>query len=471
MPYVFSPLKELENKIRSGRLLPAELISQHCERIKKLNHSLNALRIVATEEAKKEALVLDQEAKQGYFRGLLHGITFSAKDHIEVKCLGRSEGNRITEIKKASRDAAVIKLLKKEGAVCIGKGNMAEYGKSYQTDNRDFGRTNNPFNPDYTPGGSGGGDAAAVAAGFASFAVGADAGGSIRIPANFCGLFGLYPTPGTITSHGISAYPHSIYAGMLSIGVLAGALDDLEILARILIRYDPRDPRSVYSSASMLRPASTGKIAYFSELNGVKCDPLILKHIKEAAKKFEAAGFTLVEKIPAHFEQALYPFIILAGPAALLIDDLLAARAGTPRDISKESDAMKTLRSRVKAELPPLTAEHVLDAWHARDWLRIQAAQFFVEYDFILSPVTATLPVKHGTSTFHINGQDYASEQVFQFASAVNLLGLPAVAFPTGISKSGLPVGLQLIGPRFSEFLIIEALRKAGFRERVKLKN
>ena len=126
---------------------------------------------------------------------------------------------------------------------------------------------------------------------------------------------------------------------------------------------------------------------------------------------------------------------------------------------------MTNLRRRVSAELPPLTAETVLRTWHAVDHLRHAIVPTFETYDFVLGPVAATMPVKHGTSSYDIDGITRASQEVFQFASTVNVLGLPAIAFPTGLSTSGLPLGLQIIGPRFSEPRLFAALRAAGFTD------
>jgi Asp-tRNA(Asn)/Glu-tRNA(Gln) amidotransferase A subunit family amidase len=155
-------------------------------------------------------------------------------------------------------------------------------------------------------------------------------------------------------------------------------------------------------------------------------------------------------------------FIILAAQALLLLEDRLSADAGSPRNLSNEGHIMQNLRARIATELPELKTTDLLRYWYQVDLLRRQIAPCFEKYDFFLAPVSASLPVPHGTASYKVGKQKLQSQEVYQFASAVNVLGLPALAFPTELSKEGLPIGLQLIGPRYSELDLIAVLRNAG---------
>ena len=456
-------VRQLAAQIRSRDISACELVESSLAAIEKWNPKINALRFVNSEVAHKEAVLKDQQLKAGDSIGRLHGIPFCVKDHINVAGLPRSEGTQLNATDSATESAAVIELLQAEGAICIGKSNMAEYGKSYYTDNAAFGRSSNPFNIAHTCGGSGGADAAALACGMAAFGLGADAGGSLRVPANFCGQFGIHTTHGTITSAGLS-HPTSTIAAMIrTLGPLARSLGDLELLWRILTAYDARDPYSL--AHPRCAQHRHHRFLYFDTLNGVRCDPEIETALKQTAECFENCGFEAAEGAPAPFAAAIEIFITIAGQAALISEDVAAAARKQPRDPTLEGPLMRDLRARLASRLEPLSTERFFLAWQRCDELRREAAKIFDNYDFVLAPVAASLAMPHGTTRFQIAGQELESHQVFQFSSCINLLDLPAIAFPTGISSSGLPVGLQIIGPRFGEERLFEALRMAGYTD------
>ena len=460
----FRSARSLANAIRNKKLSSETLANEHLAQIKKYNESIKALRVVNSGNALVEAKAADAHVKTGLPAGRLHGVFYSAKDHIEVAGLSRSDGSKASETANDVKDSFLAALLRSEGAICLGKGNMAEYGKSYFTDNRIYGRTNNPFSSAHSPGGSSGGDAAAVAAGLVDFALAADAGGSVRIPASFCGIFGLHPTPGTFSEN---TSGHAISNLFRTYGVMSRHLEDIAILQQILIAPDPLD--SKYSPFPINLPKNQTKtFAYFTEINGVKCDGEIVIGMEKAVAKLEAEGWKGIETTPAPFAGAYEIFIILAGQTALLLEDLLSEAAGNPRDLANESPHVSLLRSRIATELPALTVEKLLACWNRVFELRANIGKVFQEYDFVLSPVAASLAPPHSTSMYEVKDKDGTiqqlySQQVYQFSTAINVLSLPAIAFPTHLSKSKLPVGLQIIGPRFGDRDLIDVLRSADF--------
>lgn len=456
-------IRDLAAGMRAGQLQCPDLAEFHLKRIADLNHTVNALCLVNADHARAEARRRADEIKAGNVRGRLHGVFFTAKDSTDVAGLPTGHGAKHGQVAKAARSSTIVQRLLDEGAICIGKGNMAEYGKSYYTENPVFGRTSSPFDPARSPGGSSGGDAAALACGFASFSVVADSGGSIRVPANFSGLFGLYPTRGLLSDGHMSSPPHAISALFRRNGFLSRHLSDLEILLSATCGLDNADPYSVPPPPSAVDAQFTKKrFLYFTAMNGAECDPQIATEVRTTAAKLEALGYKGEQRCPAEFAAAFEIFIILAAQASLELEDLLAAETGTPRDLSAEGRTVQNLRHRVATELPPLTAQTVLRCWAKVDLLRVQAQKLWDDYDFVLAPVSATIPPLHDTSNYPVGAQTLPSQLVYQFASCVNVTGFPAIAFPTGMSKEKLPLGLQIIGPQFSEYCMIRLLRELG---------
>ena len=192
------------------------------------------------------------------------------------------------------------------------------------------------------------------------------------------------------------------------------------------------------------------------------CDKEILSTLNQTVNKFKAIGYETEELTPPAFEKSLEPFIILAGQAALLVEDKINVILGRARNQETETEIVKSLRQRIATELPPLSAERLLLCWYQVDRLRLEMVEFFTKFDFIIAPVAASSAPLHGATTLKINGKECGSEQVYHFASAANVLALPALAFPTGTAKNGLPLGLQIIGPRFSDRELIRALATVG---------
>lgn len=456
-------LRGLVNQMRAGTITSSELVSSCLARIGQHNSELNAFCYINDQGALTAAKRCDQLARSGKSLGRLHGIPFSVKDHINVAGLPRSEGTRLHAISAAPTSARTVELLEAEGAICIGKSNMAEYGKSYYTENAAFGRSSNPFNLEYTCGGSGGADAAIVAQQMACFGLGADAGGSLRVPANFCGQFAIHPTHGTITSAGL-LHPSSTIASMIrAFGPISHSLEDLELLWRILSQYDPNDSHSV--AFPNLQTSSTRKFLFFDSLNGFECEPEIQSALKACVKRLESLGFQAYEGAPASFAAAIEIFILIAGQAALINEDIAAANRQQPRDPLQESDLMRDLRARLAARLEPLSLERFFTIWQRCDQLRDEANKVFNEFDFVISPVAARRAMQHGTTRYQVGDREYESHQVFQFSSCINLLNLPAIAFPTGLGGDGLPLGLQIIGRRFSESTLFGILRQANYTD------
>lgn len=456
--------RELTSELHASRLDELAIAEHVLARIEVLNPKLGCLSAVEPSFVRDTALLRrDTRATRGI--GRLQGVPFSAKENIDVAGLPVGSASKRYPATVATQDAAIIARLLSEGAMCVGKGNMPERAKSYSSENLVNGRTSNPFNPEFTPGGSSGGDAAAVAAGFATFAVGSDAGGSIRVPANFCGVFGLLPTGGLFPESGLSLGDTFISRVLRRKGLIARHLDDLRILTQILSVYDQDDPQS--APVGGLPEGSLKRFAFFKQIDDTRSAPEIVAALDSVVERLRALGWQGVELCPAPLIEALEPAVILLGQANLELEDLLLSRAAAVPG-APESPQLVGLRSRVSTELPPLTAKRLMLALQRVYQIRQEMAGFFQRYDFLLCPVAASLPAKHGVSSYRAGDQSYTSEYAFRFSSALNVAGVPAIAFPTGLSDDGLPVGLQIAGPRFSERRMMLVLQSLGISTALK---
>lgn len=452
---LFKSARSVAASVRSGQFSRDEIVSTLLEHIERHNQQLHAFREVASLSTAASACAPTGDR--------LSGVCFSAKDSIPVAGMSLSYGTPESLLVDTSTSAAVVELVLREGAVCLGKGNMAEYGKSYLTTNSIYGRTANPFNASYNAGGSSGGDAAGLAAGFVHFAIATDAGGSVRVPANSCGLFGLLPTPGVIPEAGLLSSDDPIAALFRRIGFLTRTLDDLELLVQVCARHIPDDPHSQPPLLGQARQP-TGKFLVVNHIGQMGVTRDIQTELDHVTMQLSDQGFTAVHATPREFEHCLKPFAVLAGQAAFLIDGKTVQKKYPSRTSSTQTKILwKLFSDEISSVLPPISLESLLSAWHSIHKLRRRILETFEEVDFILSPVGATGPLKDDTLYKRMGGKNYSLYHLYQYSSVCNVCGLPALAFPTGRDKNNLPKGLQIIGPRFSERELIGVIRALGY--------
>ncbi|MBX7145249.1 MAG: amidase [Oligoflexia bacterium] len=449
----------LASEFRRGTLLPTDCIEQQARLCAKHNPTIRALITHDYPRAR-------QQLQKSNPQGRLYGLTFSAKDSVDVAGFPVGDGGQFERIPNATAHARLVNRLFEEGAICVGKGNMSEYGKSFVTDNKILGPTLNPFDIRFSAGGSSGGDAAAVAANMATFALVSDMGGSVRIPANFCGLFGLLPTRGVFPGLGLSHSPNGLVGLLRSHGVIARSLDDIELLHACLKEYVGEDPFSIPESLFANDSAAT-RIGVIDSIGGIGCSPEIQSSLANFTNRAIQRGCKVQRIEPSCFQQCLEPFITLGIQAILLQEDFTARDNGCARDSSKETSGLQKTRQRLSSELPQLSAERLLRLWRYVDGLRLEAGNIFLDLDLIVSPVCAVLPPELSNPSLSLNGSPLAPELATRFSFAANVLGLTALAFPTAIAPNGLPVGLQVMGPRFTERRLFNTLRRLGYAARI----
>jgi amidase len=436
---IFSSATELARAILAGTMSAVEVLEAHLAQIDNHNPALNAIVTLEAESARRCARAADESLARGEVWGPLHGVPFTLKDGFATKGVRSTAGfpsfDHIPDY-----DSAPAARLKDAGAILMGKTNVSTLLGEYQTHNPIFGRTNNPWNPAYTPSGSSGGAAAAVAAGLTPFDIGSDLGGSIRIPAHFCGLFGLKPTETRVSLTGVLPSPHPLPRSiriMATVGPIARTVDDIELLYTLIAGPDGRDTSvpPVPVERSVPLALNTLRIAYAPTFAGVPVSSETRHAIETLAQQLEAAG-AVVEAAPLpHFD---------VGEAFTHIGGIINMMVGAfqPQD-------------------HPPTLDHYLTELHIRDQSIVAWEQFFQAWDVLLCP-TAMIPAyphhEPGTPLL-VDGQpvDYLAQSIH--TTLFNYTGHPALALPYTRSSDGLPLGVQLVSKRWGEAKLLSVAK------------
>src|SRR5271154_1025888 len=294
------PLAEMISLVRARTISALELVNAH----------LNAFTMVLADQARESA----RRADQGLNSGALHGVPVTVKDSFDVAGWPTRLGSYFAPETPAAEDAAVVSRLRRAGAILLGKTNTPEFLASYETDNFITGRTNNPWDVERTPGGSSGGEAAAIAGLCSPGGGGSDGGGSIRVPAHFCGIAGLKPTPGRISI--VGHRPSEGVSGIAAVGPMARSVADLRILFEVLAGYDDRDPLS--APVSLREPVMRGlRIGVMEQFGEVPVQASVRKAVRDAAAALRGLGFVVEEFQPEGIERApnLWSFFFSELPA------------------------------------------------------------------------------------------------------------------------------------------------------------
>ncbi|TSC78822.1 MAG: aspartyl-tRNA(Asn)/glutamyl-tRNA (Gln) amidotransferase subunit A [Parcubacteria group bacterium Gr01-1014_29] len=435
------------------------------------DHALKAIRthdgaIHAFLDVYEEELTRHSVSSQFGIEGaLLAGIPIAIKDNILIAGKKATAGSKMLETYEAAYDATVITKLKEAGAVFIGKTNMDEFAMGSSTENSAFGPTKNPHDPARVPGGSSGGSAAAVAAGECIAALGSDTGGSIRQPAAFCGVVGLKPTYGAVSRNGLIAMASSLDV----IGPITKTVEDAEIMFNVIKGKDPLDSTTVelhnmehgaWNKEKKLR------IGVPKEYFGEGLHPEVKQAVEAALKMLHDSGFRIHDISLPHSDYALAAYYIIM-PAEISAN--LARLDGIRYGLSKDADDllgvyMKSRRAGFGAEVRRriILGTYVLSAGYydayytkaqqVRSLIKRDFEKAFEEVDVIVSPTTPTPAFKFGEKS-NDPVEMYLSDI---YTVSANLAGIPALSVPCGVSKDGLPIGIQFMGRWFEEEILFE---------------
>lgn len=451
----FTPAWNLAEMIQKREVSPVELVDQLLERISRLNPQLNAYLTVCEGEARSAAREAERRAMKGEKLPPLHGVPISVKDLIFTKGIRTTGGSLVHKEFIPAEDAVAVERLRGAGAIILGKTNTPELGQSSTTENR-FGKDCcNPWNPERTSGGSSGGAAVAVASGLGPLALGSDGGGSIRIPATFCGVYGLKPTHGRIPLYGgFGNMP--LFATM---GPISRTVRDAAFMLNVISGYDPRDPCSIRGESPDFLTALKGeigglRIAWSPKLGFAKVDPEVQAIALAGARVFESLGCKVEEATPDIEE----PFPIFA---PIVLADEYAVSGHLLEE--RVDELVPYVKSTLVAGKQVMGYEYS-QALRALERFKLRMALFFDRFDLLLTPATAVVAFPLRQRPREIDGKPVGKLWgPFPFTVAFNLSGQPAATVPCGFSSDGLPVGLQIVARWGEEATVLQA--SAAFEE------
>ncbi len=442
---------DLASMMREKKVSPVEVAQAYLHRIEEQNTRLNAFVHLEAERVLREARKAEAVIQRGESVGPLHGVPLSIKSSIDVAGYRCETGTKLRAGYIAARDAVLVDRLRGAGAIILGVTNAPEMLMAWETDNLLYGRTNNPWDLSRTAGGSSGGESAAIASGMSAGGVGSDGGGSIREPAHFCGICGLKPTPGRISTAG--HFPASVgpFAQLGVVGPMARTVADLRLLFEVMAGYDDADAASapVALRPPFARPAQEHSIGYFEDDGRTPVTPETRATVRSAAEALGQSGFTVAPFRPDHLEQARdlwWKFFGVAG--GMLLGPMVK---GHEADLSP---LLKQFLGWVAAE-PTHTGHTLLYSWLQRDELRAQFLAQMRVFSILLCPVAAIPAFRHGEREWQVEGHKVKYLDAWSYTEWFNLLGLPACVVPLGRSPEGLPIGVQVVGRPWEEDLVL----------------
>lgn len=451
---VYSSLIEMTAMVRAGKISPVELINVHLERIERLNPKLNAFTTVDSERARlqaraAEAAVSSRSSKDSL--GALHGVPITIKSSIDVAGLPCECGSRLRRGFIPAVDATLVARLRAAGAVILGNTNVPEFLMAYETDNLLYGRTNSPWDLARTPGGSSGGEAAAIAAGCSAGGVGSDGGGSVRIPAHYVGISGLKPTPGRIPSTGQFPPSAGPFVQLGVVGPMARTVRDVARLFEVMAGPDPGDPAS---APVQLRRWSEDEIrnlrvAYFEDDGVTPVTAETAVAVRAAADALRQQGFQVEAWRPENLERVWQLWWNLFGRGIqMAMAPMLDGRE------AELSPLFQEFRGWVAAE-KPLSAADLLNTLLMRDALRGALLAKMEKFPILLCPVCAIPAYKHGERNWIVAGRKVEYLKAMSYSQWFNLLGNPAAVVPIGKSPEGLPIAVQIVGRPWEEEAVL----------------
>lgn len=435
--------------VRDRVISPVELVHAHLRQIETHNPRLNAFVTVLAEEALAAARRAEVAVTRNEALGLLHGVPVTVKDSFDMAGLPTLCGSRFRSAHRADADATAVARLRAAGAIMLGKTNTPELLFHYESDNSITGRTNNPWNLERTAGGSSGGEAAAIAAFCSAGGIGSDGGGSIRIPAHFCGIAGLKPTPGRVPGTGhFPAIGHP--GGLLGVaGPMARSARDVQLLFAALAGYDSQDPFSV--PLPLRVPDASGlRVGIWRQFYDVPVQASIRAALDQASQALVDLAIDQEPFEPTGLERApnVWWFFFGQLPAPSLSQLIEGRRQQAHWTVTEFLDQA--------LQEPPPEVNDVLRNLAVRDRMRAHLLQQMERFPVLLMPACGITAFPHRERSWHIEGRSISLFQAMMPSTFVNLLGLPAMVIPFGTSGDGLPVGIQLVGRPFEEELLIE---------------
>jgi len=440
-----SATRQLE-LLRSGELSVTELAEAHIQQIERLNPQLNVFADFDAERVRERA------RKHDAWRGTrsrrpLFGLPVTVKSSIATRGFKCEIGSLLHKGEAPREDAVVVERLRAAGALILGTTNCPEFLMAYETANLLHGRTRNPWDLERTPGGSSGGESAAIAAGLSAAGLGSDSGGSVRVPAHFTGICSLKPTPGRIPGRGHLPPCVGPFSTLGAIGPMARTMSDVTLMFRTLSGQDPHDPASppIALREPSLDELRTNTIGFFEDDGLVPVTPETRAAVRAAAAALRDAGFRVEPFRPQTLEllrKLWWKFFVQCG-AMFYEPDIRGRREQLSPIFSEFLGFAETM--------PPLSAVELLDAWAELDLLRSKTLAEMSMYPVLLCPVASIPAFRHGERTWIIEGQAVDYLDAVRHTQWFNVLGAPAAVVPVGSSPEKLPIGVQIVARPFQD--------------------
>jgi amidase len=439
--------RELVDLIASGAVTSAEVVQAHLDRIEEVNADLNAVTVTLADEARAAAAEVDRARATGEPLGPLAGVPFTVKENIDVKGSATTWGVAAMAEQIASTDAPSVARLREAGAIPLARTNLPDFAFRWHTESGRAGDTRNPWDPTRTPGGSSGGEAVALATGMTPLGLGNDFGGSLRVPSQMCGTAAIRPSRGRVADAAVtepSVHPISIQQTM-STGPMARHVADLRLALGIVSAPDVRDPRWVPAPVEGPAPEQPITVAVVRDPLGAGVDPQVRAGIDRAANWLSDAGYEVVDAEPPNVGEATATWV------QVMYADVATTWAGLE---PVAGDGVKAFLEACidTGVFTPVDQAAQLAAWINAYGLSAAWGAFLEQHPIVLSPVCCERPWTVGADIDRVQEIAMAMRMVVP----VNILGLPACAIPVG-TDDGLPQGVQLIGARFREDLLLDA--------------
>jgi len=455
---VLAPAVRQLEWLRAGRISVAELAEAHIRQIERLNPQLNVFADFDAQRVRALARRLDATPEP---RGPLHGLPVTVKSSIATAGYRCEIGSLLHKGDVPAEDAVVVARLRAAGALILGTTNCPEFLMAYETANLLHGRTRNPWDLDRSPGGSSGGESAAIAAGMSAGGLGSDSGGSVRVPAHFTGICSFKPTPGRIPGRGHLPPCVGPFAILGAIGPMARTMGDVALFFRTLSGQDPLDPASPplpYRERS-LDELRSHRIGFFEDDGLVPVTPETRAAVNAAATALREAGLHVEPFRPRTLEplRKLWQTFFVQCGAMFYAPEIRGKRL--------QLSPIFTEFLAIAEAAGPLTATELLNAWAEMDLLRAKTLAEMSQFPVLLSPAAAIPAFRHGERSWTIDGATVAYLDAVRYTQWFNTLACPAAVVPAGRSPEGLPIGVQIAARPFEDetALGVAALVDAAF--------
>ena len=459
-------ISEINKLFKDKKLKPSELYSEVFERAANTESIIHGHLTLFQDENIKKAADADKRYENGTELGILDGIPIAIKDNINIAGYATTCSSKMLSNYISPYDATVITKLKNEGVMFTGKTNLDEFAMGSSTENSAFGPTKNPWDPSRVPGGSSGGSAAVVSAGSAIASLGSDTGGSIRQPASFCGVVGFKPTYGTVSRFGLVAFASSLD----QIGPITNNVEDSKILFNSMKGFDPFDATSGKESKTKQPKLNNAKIGIIKELmeDGISEDAKL--EVQKVAKLLESQGHEIVEvSLPLTKMSISIYYLIAPAECSANLSRFDGVRYGNRVAGNTSYEMMENTRAEgfgpeVKKRI--LLGTYALSAGYydafygqalkARAMMKKEFTETYKEVDYLISPTTPSDPFKFGEKS------DNQLEMYMSDLCTIpaNLVGMPAISIPTGLSSNGLPLSVQIMSPANTDNTLLEFSQK-----------